>query len=222
MKSDNDLAVILPLHYLPNLEYFACLQQFDTVWIESCENYTRQTLRNRCYVLTANGVAGLSVPVLKQAPKMLVRDVRIDYGQDWLKRHWGCLVAAYAKSPFFEYYAPDFKAVFDSKPVFLFDLNERFLTLCLKLLKSRKELKYNLSYQKEVNFPVFDARSCITDKKGVNTYSFYQEYPYYQTFGNDFVRNLSIVDLLFNLGPQGPEVLMKSVKKLSPEDLNEA
>jgi len=202
--------VLMPLHYFPSLEYFCCLMRFENIWLEAWEHYTRQTCRNRCYVLTANKVDVLSVPVLKTAHKTLIRDIRIDYGQHWIRRHWGCLTSAYANSPFFEYYAPDFRAVFDRKPAFLFDLNFGLLTLCLDFLCIKKEIKCNLSYQKNLNFRLFDARSCITDKKDVNTYLFYKRIPYYQTFGNDFIANLSILDLLFNTGPEATEVLKKS------------
>ncbi len=202
--------VLLPAHYLPCLEYFTCLIQADEVIIESQENFQKQTLRNRCYVKTANGMELLTVPLLKPTGKVPIRDIRVDYGQPWQKKHWRCLTSAYSNSPFFEYYAPDFLKALDARPVFLFDLNLQLLTLCLELLKVKIELSHNLSYDSTPKYPVFDARSCITDKKNVNRYQFYQPYPYYQTFGNDFSENLSIVDLIFNTGPEALGVLRKS------------
>jgi len=214
-------SVLLASHYLPCLEYFACIVQAGSVMIESHENFQKQTLRNRCYVQTANGVEMLTVPVAKPAGKVPIRDVRIDYGQLWEKKQWRCLVSAYANSPFFEYYAPDFQKIFESRPAFLLDLNQEMLTLCLHLLRIRVPLAYTLSYEPEPKYPVFDARSCINAKKNVNRYQFYHPHPYYQTFGNDFSDNLSIADLLFNTGPQALEVLKKSVKDSPVTLLNE-
>lgn len=200
----------MSLHYLPNLAYFACIMQAETVIIESREHFQKQTLRNRCYVNTANGVEIMSVPLQKPTRHVPVDEIRIDYSQEWVKKHWRCLTSAYANSPFFEYYAPDFLKVLDSRPAYLFDLNRQLLTLCLKFLRLPVELTYNLSYEQTVQYPVFDARNCITDKKNVNRYQFYRPHPYYQTFGNGFSDNLSIVDLLFNTGPEASEILLKS------------
>lgn len=213
--------VLMTSHYLPCLEYFACIIQAGGVIIESHENFQKQTFRNRCYIQTANGVEMLTVPVVKPAGKVPIRDIRIDYGQLWGKKQWRCLVSAYANSPFFEYYAPDFQRIYESRPAFLFDLNQQMLTLCLHLLRAKVTLSYTLSYEAEPECPVFDARSCINGKKNVNRYQFYTPYPYYQTFGNDFSDNLSIADLLFNTGPQALEVLKKSVKDCPVALLNE-
>ena len=117
-------SVLLPLHYLPNLEYFAYLGSFENCIIEGGEYYVRQTYRNRCTVLTTNKVDTLTVPVIKGRTKVLMRDVEIDYNQDWIRRHWGCITSAYAKSPYFEYYAPDFRQIYENRPQYLFDLNE--------------------------------------------------------------------------------------------------
>ena len=118
----NELAVVettlrrvqIDLQYLPCLEYFTCLMSYDSVLLDVEERYVKQTYRNRCTVLTANKVDTLTVPV-KSENHGLTKDVRIDYSQDWVRRHLGCLQAAYGKSPFFEYYAPEFTAVFQKK-----------------------------------------------------------------------------------------------------------
>lgn len=202
--------VLLPLHYLPRIEYFVYLLQADRAIIESQEHFQKQTLRNRCYVQTANGVEILTVPLAKPTGKVLIQDIRIDYSQCWQKKHVRCLTSAYANSPFFEYYASDFFRILDSAPAFLFELNQQILTLCLTILRLKPVLSYNLSYDPKPNYPVFDARSCISDKKNVNRYEFYSAYPYYQTFGNGFSENLSIVDLIFNMGPEASDILKKS------------
>lgn len=203
--------VLLELHYLPCLEYFSCLMQFDEVVLDAHEPYVRQTYRNRCRVLTANKVDVLTVPVKNRGDGSPIREVRIDYAQDWHRRHWGCLQSAYGKSPYFEHYAPGLKAVYHKKVPFLFDFNRELLTLCLHFLGIKKVITNTLSHPAPDD-TLFDARSLINAKKKTDGSVFYNSYPYYQTFGNDFVMNMSIVDLLFNKGPESRLVLSQSIR----------
>lgn len=201
---------MLELQFLPCLEYFAGILEYDTLRLEACENLPRRSPRNRCRVLTANKVDTLTIPLLESRRALPIRKVKIDYGQPWARRHWGCLQSAYAKSPYFEYYADDFRAVYQRAPTFLFDFNVELLTLCLGFLGIKKEITYTLSYQTDVEKLVLDARSSINPPKNTGNGLFYQNIPYYQTFGNDFVSNLSIIDLLFNVGPESPLILRQS------------
>lgn len=201
----------LELQYLPCLDYFACILHYDHIWIDVEERYIKQTGRNRCNVLTANKVDTLTVPVIA-ANNGLTRDVRIDNNQDWTRRHLGCFQSAYGKSPFYEYYAPEFIGVFENKYAFLVDLNYDLLTICLRLVGIKNKVTYNLSGSKKVEIDVVDEVSQINDKKKQGIFKYYKPEPYYQTFGNDFVSNLSIVDLIFNMGPEARSILLKSRK----------
>lgn len=203
--------VIVDLHYLPCLEYFTCFLDYEKLILEVQEFFPKQTYRNRCYVQTANKVDVLTVPIRKASKKGLIRDVQIDYSQDWIKRHWGCLQSAYGKSPFYEYYSAELEVMYQRKPAYLIDLNFELLTLCLKFLGIKKPIAYTLSCQAEVKNTQFDARSLISDKIVPKNSTFYKSIPYYQTFGNDFVSNLSIVDLLFNKGPEARQILTESM-----------
>lgn len=202
------------MHYLPCLEYFSCLMQFDEVILDAHEPYARQTYRNRCRVLTANKVDVLTVPVKNRGDGNPIREVRIDYTQNWHRRHWGCLQSAYGKSPYFEHYAPGLEAVYHKKLPFLFDFNLELLTLCLYFLGIKKVITNTLSHP-ELEDNLFDARSLISAKKSPNDPVFYQSFPYHQTFGNDFVMNMSIVDLLFNKGPESRLVLSQSIQPVN-------
>ncbi len=202
--------VLVELQFLPCLEYFVCILQHEKINLEACENLPRRSPRNRCRVLTANKVDTLTVPLMESRRASPIRDVKIDYGQPWGRRHWGCLQSAYGKSPYFEYYAADFQDIYQKSPIFLFDFNLELLTLCLRFLGWEKEVAYTLSYQTDVEKTVFDARSLINSRKSQETGLFYQSVPYYQTFGNDFVPNLSIIDLLFNKGPESPLIIRQS------------
>ncbi|GAB3165279.1 WbqC family protein [Telluribacter humicola] len=214
--------VLIELHYLPSLAYFTCLMSHEVVWLETQENYPKQTYRNRCYVLTTNKVDVLTVPVQAGSKKAQIREVRIDYSQDWIRRHWGCFQSAYGKSPYFEYYAPYLEETYRRKPEYLFDLNYELLTLCLRLIGIKKELRYNMSYSEDVPLNIFDARSLLNDKKQDSEKVFYKSAAYYQTFGNDFVPNLSIVDLLFNQGPEARRILTESIQPTIWSELNKA
>ncbi len=199
----------LELQYLPCLDYFACILHYDHVWIDVNERYVKQTYRNRCNVLTANKVDTLTVPVVI-ANNGLTRDVKVDYSQDWIRRHLGCFQSAYGKSPFYEYYAPELKGVFEKKYTYLVDLNYDLLTICLRLVGIKNKVTYILSGDENGSLGVVDEVSQLNNKKNQGIYKYYKPEPYYQTFGNDFVSNLSIVDLIFNMGPEARSVLLKS------------
>ncbi|WP_338877222.1 WbqC family protein [Spirosoma sp. SC4-14] len=181
--------------------------QFQRVRLEAHEHYQKQSYRNRCYVLTANKVDSLAVPVLQGTHHLPVRDIRVDNEQLWQIRHWRCLQAAYGKAPFFEYYAPDFERIYQKPWTFLFDLNYELLTICLKWLGVSCSLNLTNCYEKIPRSDLFDARSRINPKNRSETYIFYKPLPYAQNFGFDFVPNLSIIDLLFCQGPMAKQFL---------------
>lgn len=175
---------------------------------EAHEQYQKQSYRNRCYVLTANKVDVLTVPVLHGTRHQPIRDLRIDNGQPWQNHHWRSIQAAYGKAPFFEYYAPDFEQVLRQNQSFLFDLNLDLLTLCLKLLGVCTLLNLTECYEKIPPSGLFDARSRIIPRNGPETHLFYHPEPYMQNFGQNFAPNLSIIDLLFCQGPNALDYLV--------------
>ncbi len=208
MKKDQSGELLIDLHYLPCLDYFAGLAQFERVNLEAHEQYQKQSYRNRCYVLTANKVDCLTVPVLNGTHKQLIREVRIDNSQPWPGRHWRCLRAAYGRAPFFEFYGPYLEPVYQKNWSFLFDLNYELLTICLQLLRLPAGLRLTEWYVKQPQIGVVDARSRLNVRKQDSEPLFYCPVPYSQNFGPDFVPNLSIVDLLFNQGPQAQNYLV--------------
>jgi hypothetical protein len=212
VNSAKTSAARIELQYLPCLEYFTCILQYDRILIDIEERYVKQTFRNRCSVLTANKIDVLTVPVKGYDAVAPTKDILIDYNQDWLRRHLGCLKSAYGKSPFYEFYISEFTHTYEKKPRFLADLNYELLTICLRLVGIKKEIRYILSGEREEEKGVDNVISLINNKKSQNSSIYYQPLPYYQTFGNDFVGNLSIIDLLFNMGPEAKSVLLRSCK----------
>jgi hypothetical protein len=200
----------LEIQYLPSVEYFVSMLDCDQVIINIEEPYRKQTHRNRCKVLTANKVDTLTVPVKHWEAGASTASIEIDYTQPWVRRHLGCLRSAYGKSPYFEYYFHEFEKIYAKNPKFLVELNYELLTICLRLVGIKVDITYNLSGSTLDNKDIFDAKYLINNKKINNSSFFFKSEKYYQTFGNDFVSNLSIVDLIFNMGPESKGVLTKS------------
>ncbi len=209
LKNDTK-AVRIELQYLPSLSYFTAILNTGIIYLDSEEVYQKQTYRNRCKVLTANRIDTLTIPVKHYSSGTPSKEIQIDYDQDWLRRHWGCFQSAYGQSPYFEFYETELKLIYNKNYKFLMDLNYDLLTFCLRLLGLRKEIMYKLSGPLIGSIEVFDLMSKINTKKSTNNYKYYQPVPYYQTFGNDFVEDLSIIDLLFNMGPESRGVLVNS------------
>jgi len=206
------LNLLVELHYLPSLEYFSTLLQFNTIEIEKHEYYVKQSYRNRCYINTSQSVDMLVIPLTAKHGKTIIQDVRIDYSQKWQNNHWRTIETAYRKAPYFEHYSDDLKNILFRHHDFLFDLNMELLSFCLKSIRFHPTLSVSVSYQKEPPPHIFDLRSQINPKKPNSERNYYQPVSYYQVFGNGFVENLSLIDLLFCEGPRAGSLLLTSQK----------
>jgi len=201
------MTVLLSTAYLAPVEYYRMLANAERVVIETADNYVKQTYRNRCIIASANGLQTLSIPVVKpDSPKCLTKDVRISDHGEWQHLHWNAIVSAYNSSPFFEYYADDFRPFYEKKTAFLFDFNEQLRELLCSLLDIAPQVTYSAEYQQGLREDVEDLRDRIHPKKPAVTQEFL---PYYQVFDQKrgFQANLSIIDLLFNMGPEAPQLL---------------
>ncbi|MDL2255059.1 WbqC family protein [Parabacteroides sp. OttesenSCG-928-G06] len=199
-------SVYLSTAYLGPVQQYTKMIAFDRIFIESRENYLKQTYRNRCTIAGANGPLSLSIPIEKtDTVKCLTRDIRISDHGNWRHLHWNALVSAYRMSPFFEYYADDLAPFYEKKWDFLFDFNEELRATICRLLDIQPEISYTEEYVAEV---ANDFREIIRPKHPGEDASFRAK-PYYQVFQekHGFLENLSIVDLLFNMGPEGVIVL---------------
>jgi len=207
------LKLLIDLHYLPSIEYFCVLQQFDTIAFEQHEYYVKQSYRNRCYIRTSQGTEMLVVPLTAKHGKVTIKDVRIDYSQKWQNNQWRTLETAYRKAPFFEYYSDEFRSILYSNQQFLFDLNMQLLSFCLKAIKLKPTIAASVSYEKIPANDVLDLRMQIEAKKPHSSRLFYKPESYHQVFGNGFVENLSLIDLLFCEGPRATAILVASRKE---------
>ncbi|MDH5475388.1 MAG: WbqC family protein [Cyclobacteriaceae bacterium] len=204
--------VLIDLHYLPSLAYFCCFYRAENVIIEANENYVKQSFRNRTRILTANGVCSLSVPVVGGNKKTNIQEIKIDDRQKWINTHWRTIQSAYGKAPYFEYYADYFLQIYNEQETSLFTLNKKILTLCLKFLEMEDALQFSEKYVHVPEKGIIDLRSALHPKNKSGASKFYQPKPYIQLFGNEFVPNMSIVDLLFCEGPNARNIIIQSTK----------
>ena len=198
--------VYLSTAYLAPVQYYSKLKSFDEIRIETEENYPKQTYRNRCLIATTNGIQALTVPV--ERPEVLkapTRDIRVSNHGNWRHLHWNALVSAYNISPFFEYYADDFRPFYEKKYNFLIDYNEALQDIICRLIDICPKITHTGKYEPTIENDfrnVIDPRHPLPDEK-------FTPRPYYQVFRekHGFLPNLSIVDLLFNMGPESTLLL---------------
>ena len=183
------------------------------VCVEKYETYPKQTYRNRCNILSANGVLPLSVPVQKNFHTP-TKDIRIDYSEMWQRSHCTALKSAYRNSAFYDYYFYKLERFFEKKETFLVDLNEKILNTLFSILKIDAEWSFTADFVLEPD-GFCDMRDCISPKSSKNKYDeSFAPTPYIQVFCDrfEFVPNLSILDLLFNVGPESKAYLESCLK----------
>lgn len=204
MPATNQQALLTELHYLPNIYYMAALAQQHEIHLEANETFQKQTCRNRCYVLTAQGPQRLTVPVVRSNSSMPIAEVQIDERTKWRLQHWRTIESAYRKAPYYQEYAWAFKEVLLGEQDRLFDLNYQLLTLCLQFLQVQATIFTTKAFLAPPATGFADIRSgfCVKPERGtVNASS------YTQLFGDSFTDGLSVIDLLFALGPEAKAYL---------------
>lgn len=198
---------LLQTTYFGPIQWYQKLYRYDQTLIEQYDSYQKQTYRNRCVIATANGLQTLTVPVehsvnsqelSANSPK--VKDLRISDHNQWRRIHWNALQSAYSESPFFDYYADDIRLFFEKKYEFLIDFNEAIRQTVCDLLDIHPNVSYTSDFSLQPS-AIDDYREVINAKHPQADADF-QPRRYWQVFEDrhGFQANLSILDLLFNMG----------------------
>lgn len=217
--------MLLSTAYFPPIEYFAKIAEGfslspdsvkpSVIYIEACENYQKQSYRNRCRYYAGNGVQNLTFPIIHKngTYSLPIREIRIDWSTPWMVQTQRAIASAYESSAYFDYYKDELFALLDSHPETLFEMNLSILQFFL----DKTGIKANIRFTEEFTPPgsgIYgeDLREVIHPKRANTILEDLElKKPYFQVFArkHGFISNLSIMDLLFNEGPDSIVFLKK-------------
>ena len=237
------MPVLLTTAYFPPVQYFAALSQEAILrrggksvsaapavaFLEACENYQKQSYRNRCHFYSASGMQSLSFPVVhsENGYSLPIREIKVDYSTPWVRQHKMAIVSAYRTSAFFEYYQDELFAILDSQPGTLWELNLEIIRFFIRKIGIPVEIRMTEDFLKSgetvgngvweglpynAGLDAVDLRQVIHPKRpGDILRRMGKEKPYFQVFAgkHGFITNLSIMDLLFNEGPDAVSYLVR-------------
>lgn len=200
MKNQTN-TVLLPLAYLPSVSWFYFFVNAENAFIEQFETYPKQTYRNRCTILSGNGALDLTIPVTKpNGNKTLTKDIEIFEDKRWQQNHWRAICSAYLNSPFFEYYRNEFEAFYKIEKTSLLKLNIRLISVLTEIIGINNEVSLTQNFVHS-QAKALDLRYSLNPKMKTKELIFPG---YIQVFSSrfSFIPDLSILDVLFNLGPE--------------------
>lgn len=197
--------------YLPPVAYMAAMAANDVVDIEVCETYAKQTYRNRCTILTANGPLDLTIPIVRPyGNHTATGEAGISYAEPWNVRHWRAIESAYGASPYFLYYRDGLEKILLTRHERLIDLNQALLAYLLKKMKIATLTELTTDFE-PLTGRAGDYRQAFSPKQPPQGMTF-QPYPQVFQHKMPFHANMSAIDLLFNLGPESKKHLETSLK----------
>ena len=197
--------------YFPPVSYVAALLQSDSIVVEQYETFPKQTYRNRTVIATANGLLALTVPVVRtNGNHTYTKDMAICYNENWALKHWRAIESAYNSSPYFLYYKDEVEVILNKQHATLIELNMDILVFVVKKLKAKKDILLSDDYVSIIGKETTDYRNIFSPKNKEAI----QLPPYDQVFADrfGFQSDISILDLLFNLGPDSVGYLKEVMK----------
>ena len=202
------MSLVIHPTYFPNILFFSKILNQDKILFEVNDNYIKQSLRNRTSIYHANGILNLSIPVkYSSKKKQIFKEIEICNETDWQKKHLKSIKFAYRSSPYFEFYENQFEKIFTKKEKFLIDINLKSIELLFELID--RKLKYNFTEKYNQNYTGYvDSREISNFNFSDKSLSFKKYTQVFETkYG--FKENLSMLDLLFNYGPNYYNFLIK-------------
>ena len=204
MSSSTSHHILISSFYLPSISHFKSWMNAEKIYVDHFSAFKKSTERNRCRIASANGMQQLSVPIHGgRSAKNSMKNVLIAEDHLWTRVHWGALHSNYGKSSYFHFYEDELKEIFSREIKRLADLNLELLRLCLKWLNSNATIQAieEENELKELEYSDLREQSIHFNLK-----------PYHQVFSakNGFIEGLSMVDLIFNLGPDANGYLQET------------
>jgi hypothetical protein len=197
---------LFPTSYFGNIQYYQNYVKYSDVCIEGFTSFQKQSLSNRCEILTSNGVQVLTIPVLRiKGSKTLVSEIEISHDTDWRKDHWRAIESAYANSPYFEHYSSEIHALIYQEETNLLEFNQNIHQAICQWIGLDSKICFSTSFS-----PILvnnDLRLVLNDK---NTRNYNSKKSYVQVFQDkfQFVDNLSLLDVICALGPMARKIVL--------------
>lgn len=212
------MSLILPTAYAPPIVYMALLYIYEgkSIQLEACEHIIKQSWRNRCDILAAQGVQSLTVPIERpHGWRTMIKDVRISEHGAWRHQHEQALHSSYGNSPYFEYYWDDIKGFYKQRYTFLWDYNLELLSTLCRLIHLDFRPQETEDFLPPEEMVGFDWRYRL-HPRALDRSKLVDYPPYYQTLAKqeNFVAELSVYDLLMNMGPESLLYLRDYAQKI--------
>jgi hypothetical protein len=197
--------IILPTSYFPPIPWLATALRSENPLIDIHEHYIKQTVRNRCTIITANGLMNLVVPVEQFRNHTPVAEIKVDYATDWQRVHEHAIRSAYGKSAFFEFYADKILPIYETQPEYLTEWNE----MCLSAVSSL--MKLNLNIQSSSEYVEAQVQNDLRSFDFQVKHETKADYTQVFMERHGFHSGLSVLDLLFCSGPESREILHRAL-----------
>ncbi len=201
------MLLVLPVHYAPCISWFAAVLARKSVILEQFQHFRKQEYSNRMRIAGPNKIQVLTIPVVRTGENTPFKESRISFAEKWQKNHWKSLETAYRRAPYFEFYEDKLLPLFESQEFSLLHHNLAFIRMLMNILELDCELQLSPEFLDEGEYKT-DLRHAFS-RKGKSNKEWFRPVPYPQVFGK-FESDLSVLDLLFNMGPDARRIVMES------------